>query len=306
MLPRPLILSGTSAEAATGGVRELAANISRSGRGRSARSLTMAVMSTSMNLDALEAALVRAETARSTLEAFTARYEGFGLEAAYDLGARLIARRVANGWRRAGFKIGFTNQRRWQQLGLDQPIWAPIYRETVHERRSFAVGHFVQPRIEPEIAFGFRSAVERGAGAADVAAAVSWVAPAFEIVECHFVDWAIRPADAVADAGVHAALVLGNRAPVSPEGAAALAEVEVELRADGKALARGSGRDVLGGPIEAVAWLLRSLPDGEMVRADDIVTTGTLTDALSVRPGQRWSVHFRGPIAVVDHEVRLT
>ena len=37
-----------------------------------------------------------------------------------------------------------------------------------------------------------------GASAGQIAEAVAWAAPVFEMVECHFHEWAIRPADAVA------------------------------------------------------------------------------------------------------------
>ena len=41
---------------------------------------------------------------------------------------------------------------------------------------------------------------------AELLAHVDWVAPGYEIVECHFPDRTFRTADAVADFGVHGAL----------------------------------------------------------------------------------------------------
>ena len=43
---------------------------------------------------------------------------------------------------------------------------------------------------------------------------------------------------------------------------------------------------LLGGPLDALGWLLRELPGGLYAR--EIVTTGTLTPALPIGPAQRW------------------
>ncbi len=257
-------------------------------------------------LDALDVALEAARVAGTTLPAFTAGPNGFTIEDGYQLGGRRFARRVRGGWERSGLKIGFTNQRRWKELGLDQPIWAPIYRETVFERGVLGIEEFVQPRIEPEIVFGFGSPLEAGAGAAAIAQAIAWVAPAFEIVECHFAGWAIQPADAIADAGLHAALVLGRRTSFSPEAATLLPGLRVTLMKDGEVVAQGSGSDVLGGPVLAVAWLLQALPAaGEAIRVGDVVTTGTLTEALPIAGGERWTMRLEGAPGIPGHELRL-
>lgn len=258
-----------------------------------------------LRLDALDASLEAARVARATLPAFSAGPDGFTIDEGYELGARRFARRVHSGWTRSGLKIGFTNQRRWKELGLDQPIWAPIYRQTVHERSALAVEEFVQPRIEPEIVFGFESPLATGAGAAAIARAIAWVAPAFEIVECHFADWAIRPADAIADAGLHAALMVGRRTSISSETAGALPGVKVTLMKDGHVVAQGSGSDVLGGPVLAVAWLLQALPAGETIRVGDVVTTGTLTEALPIARGERWTMRLEGAPGIPEHEILL-
>jgi len=92
-----------------------------------------------LRLEALDASLEAARAARTTLPAFSAGPGGFTIDEGYELGARRFARRVHSGWTRSGLKIGFTNQRRWKELGLDQPIWAPIYRQTLHERSAVAV-----------------------------------------------------------------------------------------------------------------------------------------------------------------------
>jgi len=47
-----------------------------------------------------------------------------------------------------------------------------------------------------------------------------------------------------------------------------------------------AGPSFPGGPLDALRWLLRERPGG--LRAGEIVTTGTLTPAAPVEPGQCW------------------
>ena len=59
--------------------------------------------------------------------------------------------------------------------------------------------------------------------------AIGWAAACFEIVQCHYPRWDLTPADAVADAGLHALLAIGRRVQMGPTDPTALAAVEVDL-----------------------------------------------------------------------------
>jgi 2-keto-4-pentenoate hydratase len=241
-------------------------------------------------------------TARS-LGATTASLRAITLRDGYEIGSALERERVAAGWRRVGWKLGFTNQALWAALGLDQPFWAPVYAETLASDRLEIVG-LVQPRIEPEIVLGVDRDVPAGSGFEEVAASIQWAAAGLEVVHCHFEAWNMSPAEAVADAGLHAALAIGPRQKITAAEAIALSACGAVLLRDGEAVAEGNGKDVLGGPLEALGWLLRGLPEG--LRAGDIVTTGTLTTAVPVKRGQRWTHRSSGPVALGTVELSFT
>jgi len=204
----------------------------------------------------------------------------------YQIGEALAKERLSGGWHRVGWKLGFTNQSQWAKLGLDQPFHAPVYSETLVARRIDFDG-LVQPRIEPEIVLGLAHDLEQGSELDAIAAAVGWVAVGLEVVHCHFAGWEMSPAEAIADAGLHAALAIGARQSLTVDEIAALPGYVCELKGHGKAVSRGYGRDVLGGPLQAVGWLLHTLADG--LRKGEIITTGTLTRAEPVIRGQRWT-----------------
>jgi 2-oxo-3-hexenedioate decarboxylase len=201
-------------------------------------------------------------------------------------------------------KLGFTNRAVWEAVGLTSPFWSPIYETTVTDRREVSLDPFVAPRIEPEIVLGFQGELSPRASATEICSAIGWAAPGFEIVQCHYPDWAMTPADAIADEGLHGVLVVGDRVP-GPFSPAALASTKVELMREHAVVARGSGADALGGPVDAIAWLLR-LPSIDGVRAGSIVTTGTLTPAQSVARGERWRSRCTGPSLSTHLEVAFS
>ena len=66
---------------------------------------------------------------------------------------------------------------------------------------------------------------------------------------------------------------------------------------------RGVGKNVLGGPLSAFKHFVRGMTayPGYALKAGDIVTTGTLTRALSIAPGERWSTRLEGiPLPGLD------
>jgi 2-oxo-3-hexenedioate decarboxylase len=245
------------------------------------------------------------EAARRGRYAITSRRgtrDAVSLDVAYELGQDLERERVSAGWRPAGWKLGFTNQALWSRLGLDRPIRARIYQETLCGA-DLDSAELVQPRIEPEIVVGFGADVPQMSDPEVIAAAVEWVAAGLEVVHCHFERWEMTPAEAVADAGVHAALAIGPRAAVKADAVRSLVVATCQLLLDGVVTATGSGADVLGGPLDALHWLLRGLPGG--LRAGEIVTTGTLTQAMPLQPGQRWEHSLSASIELERVQLRI-
>ncbi len=214
---------------------------------------------------------------------------------AYAIAERLRERRVAAGEHHAGYKLGFTNMVVWTANGLNAPLYAPIFRETIVELDQVHVGDMVAPRIEPELVF----ALSQGQ--------IAWYALGFELVQCHYADWQFAPTDALVDFGLHAQLVVGERRAFAPGIETALASFDVDLLCDARVVERGNAADVLGGPLRALLWLQEKLRDRGAPLADDaIVTTGSLTAAPFVGAGQCWTARVRGGIDLPDLTLQLS
>ncbi len=168
------------------------------------------------------------------------------------------------------------------------PIWGAVWDTTTHwldaAQAEVSLAGLVQPRIEPEIVFGFASAPRAGMTEGELAACIDWVAHGFEIVHTHFDAWKFQAADTVADFALHGRLCVGPRVGlknfVSP--GADLASLRVQLLCDDKVVDEGSGTNVLDGPLSALRiWVdaMLTQPHGWPINAGDVVTTGTITDA---------------------------
>lgn len=225
------------------------------------------------------------------------------LDDAYRVGAEIKRLRLSDGWRPAGWKVGFTNSEIWPRWGLDRPIIGPVYRETtfraVEPDLTVPMGTRAAPRLEVEVVFGFADE-QSGSGP-------QWVALAAELVDCHYAQWRLHPADAVADFGLHAGLIVGQPVPLTqdpgslPDPRRSLPEMVVALAGDGARLAEGNGSAVLGSPFNVLAELDRSLkpamaaysastqnpPPGT---AGYLVSTGTLTPLVEAHIGIRYEI----------------
>lgn len=256
------------------------------------------------DLDAIAREMKAAQDAALPLEPFSARYPGFGLEAAYAVAHRIHEMRMAEGARPVGRKIGFTNAAMWAIHGVREPVWAPVYDTTVEllagTAATCALGGLLEPRIEPEIVLHFRSAPALGGGPEGVLESIDWVAHGFEVVQSHFPEWRFAAPDTVVDRGLHARLFVGPRVPVEEIAIAparALAAFTLEISRDGKPVERGRGADVLGSPLAAIVHLVALLarqPFAKALAAGELVTTGTVTTAHPVQPGETWRSALRG------------
>src|SRR6266568_5420707 len=197
--------------------------------------------------------LITAYDSATMLPSIAATLPDFDVSAAYEVLNEIEKRRVAQGWRSVGRKIGFTNRTIWERYGVYQPMWASIWAHTVHQavagQARLSLDRLVQPRIEPEVVFKLRASVPAGADAHTVLDATEWIAPGFEIVQSHFPDWKFTAADCTAAFGLHGALVIGAPVMVTDANRAALAAAlptcAVTLSRGGTVIDRGIGANVL-------------------------------------------------------------
>jgi 2-keto-4-pentenoate hydratase len=234
-------------------------------------------------------------------------------EAGYKIAFDLHSSRVTQGWRSVGRKIGFTNRSIWPRYGVYQPIFGFVYDRTLIDapdnKATVPLAGLTQPRIEPEICFGLKKSPPRSNDPAEILGAIEWVAHSIEIVQCTLPGWQMKVGDSTAANGLHGALIVGRRIPVAgiEKLVEALPAFKVALIKGDAVIDRGAGANVLDSPLLALAHLVEVLSKQSafaQLSAGELVTTGTLTDAAPVAPGETWSTKFEGD-ALPGLEIRF-
>ena len=265
--------------------------------------------------DRIAEEIMAAWAARRQIAPFAARLPGFGLAQAYQVTAALRRIRQARGEQPVGRKIGFTNRTIWDEYQVYAPIWGDMYATTVQEtdgRATLDLSPYLEPRIEPEIAFGLARAPEPGMDEVALLACIGWVAHGFEIVHSMFPAWRFAAADTVAAFALHGAYRLGPRVSVANAPAegwlAALTRFEISLYRDGTLMDRGQAPNVLDGPLSALRHLNNLLAEDRHnppLAAGEIITTGTVTRAFPVASGESWRTELHG-LALPAMSIRFT
>jgi len=214
--------------------------------------------------------------------------------------AYLIQQRQVERWRRdghavKGFKVGLTSAAMQEQLGVYQPDYGVLRDDMFHDDGvPISAAPFLQPRIEPEIAFVLRHDL-RGPGVsfATAARAVEFAMPALEIIDSRIRDWRITIVDTIADNASSGGVVIGGR-PVAPSDID-LRLVGCVLSRNGVSVATGAGGAVLGHPLYSLVWLANTLGRrGVTIPAGSIVIPGSITASQPVRAGDMWTAEFAG------------
>ncbi len=249
----------------------------------------------------LGAALYAARRSGVPVEPLTDARPEMSMRDAYRVQRDLLARLLADGDRIVGYKLGLTSTPMQRMFGVDSPDFAPVLASHVQpDGAGVAAAGFIQPRAEAEIALVL------GAGLAgpdctalDVARAVAGAAAAIEIVDSRIAGWRIKLADTISDLASSGAVVLSSA--VSPVGGTALRLGGMVFTRDGEVVATGAGAAALGSPLQAAAWLARTLAGlGESLCAGQFIMTGALHAALDIAPGQcfRAEVDRLGPVTL--------
>jgi 2-keto-4-pentenoate hydratase len=246
----------------------------------------------------------RAEAARLLFEAYstgkpiqplTSTYDDLTLEDAYAIQLQQIEWFLGQGRTVKGHKVGLTSAAMQRLLGVDQPDYGHLLDDFFYlEHEPIPMDRFLQPRIEPEVAFVLRRPL-RGPGvtAHEALAAVDFVLPALEIVDSRVEDWKIGLFDTIADNASSGALVLGS----TPT---AIADVDLRLigavmTQNGHVVGTGAGGAVLGSPLRALVWLANTVGvRGVTLETGQVVLPGSVCAMVPVAPGDTVTATFFG------------
>lgn len=177
----------------------------------------------------------------------------------------------------AGYKIGLTTPIMQKLCGVDEPCYGAIFAcEVRHRRAELAAGDYCRLGVETEIAFQLGEDLPQGGAPGEIATAVESCMAAIELIEDLHYDYKRLDAAAMAAGNVwNAGVVLGT--PVTDWSTRDLARATARLSINGQEIGSGNGGDVMGHPLNALAWLADKLAAaGTPLRRGMIVMTGSM------------------------------
>src|SRR6516165_1297790 len=243
----------------------------------------------------IAAALLGAYDSGKPIDPPTERHPDLAADDAYEIQLLQVSRWTAAGARIAGHKVGLTSAAMQRQMGVHQPDYGHLLdRMFWLEYEPIPVSRFLQPRVEPEIAFVLNKPL-RGPGVtiADAVAAVGCVLPALELIDSRIRDWKIGLADTIADNDSSGGVVLGS-SPVALS-AVDLRLAGCNLHKNGELAGTGATGAVLGSPVKVLAWLANTVGTrGVELAAGQVILPGSVTASVPVGPGDTVTATFAG------------
>jgi 2-oxo-hept-3-ene-1,7-dioate hydratase len=226
--------------------------------------------------------------------AYDAAQAPASVAAAYQIQAAMIE---LAGLAQVGWKLGATTRVALDLLALDEAFAGPLFAPHCHRSGArIALQPAHSPGLETEFLVGLGADLPPRAApyvAEEVAAAVEFVAPAFEVIGCRFAGGlAGNGRLVIADGGGNAAIVQGE--PVRDWQRFDLGRHGVRLSLNGTEAAVGSSSALIfGDPIGAVAWFAsQPVLAGRGLRRGEIVMTGTCTGLLPLKAGDEAVADF--------------
>lgn len=222
-------------------------------------------------------------------------FSGITIEDSYAISTEVMKRRVAQGRKVIGHKVGLTSKAMQRSSMIDEPDFGYILDDQmIGDGAKVPHENYCKPRVEVELAFVLgKRLIGPGIGLTDVLRATEYVVPAIEIVDARIQD-PRKIVDTVADNGAAAGIAVGGR-PVGP--------MDVDLRWVGGIMYRnaeieetGLAAGVLGHPALGVAWLANKLGQlGTPLEPGHIVLAGSFTRVVFAQKGDTLHADF-GPL----------
>ena len=242
--------------------------------------------------------LYNADTQRHLIPQLSRSYEGIELADAYAIQQLWLDRRISEGARLVGRKIGLTSRAMQMASNFNEPDYGYLTDDMlIADGAQIEAARYLSPRIEVELAFVMGQDLSGpGCTMADVMRATEFITPAMELI-AYRTQVPRVIVDTIADNAAAGAIVMGGRM-VRP--------FDVDIRWVGATLSKngvieesGVSAAVMGHPAAGMAWLVNKLAlHGSGLKAGQIVLAGSFTRPVSVAAGDVIHADY-GPLGAV-------
>ncbi|PGZ97519.1 4-oxalocrotonate decarboxylase [Bacillus pseudomycoides] len=239
--------------------------------------------------------LLHAEREVREVVKVTDQYPELTVADAYVLQKKLVHRKIVEGSKRVGVKLGLTSKAKQQMMGINEAIYGYLVSDMLAlEWEPVKYDQFIHPKVEPEIAFLMGEDLQgTNITAEDVMKATKYVTPALEVIDSRYLNFKFTLPDVIADNCSSARFILGSKwvDPMQVD----LAKAGMVMSKNGEMTTVGTGAAVLGHPASAIAWAVNKLGmQNEGLKKGDIVLSGALSEAIAFQAGDSIIAQFDG------------
>ena len=250
--------------------------------------------------------LYDAELKRQQIEPITLTHPEMSMDDAYAVQSAWVQRKIQDGRKVVGYKIGLTSKAMQRVMKIDTPDYGVLLDDMIFpDGGEINVADFLDPQIEVELAFVLK---ERLFGdnvtLEQVMAATDYIIPAFELIAAR--SFRVHPQtgytrtvkDTISDNAANAGIIMGG-IKINPE--------EMDLRWAGAIVKRngeveqtGLAAAVLDHPANGICWIAkRFAPHGVALEPGQILLSGSFTAPIKVKAGDLVTAEY-GPLGDIS------
>ncbi len=248
--------------------------------------------------------LYTAEASRKAIDPITLTHPNMDMDDAYAIQKSWVDKKINNGRKVIGYKIGLTSRAMQDAMKIDTPDYGVLLDDMDFANgANITVADFIDPRIEVELAFVLKDRLFGDVSIDEVLDATDYVVPALELIAAR--SHRVHPDtgytrtvfDTISDNAANAGIITGGE-KFKPRDrdlrwCGALCYQNYVLEETG--LAAG----VLDHPANGIRWIAkRFAPHGIALEPGQILLAGSFTRPLKVKAGDKIRADY-GPIGEI-------
>lgn len=252
----------------------------------------MARLLSSKQVEVAAERLYHAELQRQQIQALTLSAPEMTMDDAYAIQDTWVQKKIANGARVSGYKIGLTSRAMQMAVNIDEPDYGVLLDEMFFANNGVvSAGDFLDPRVEVELGFVLKKRLfGENVSVEEVLDATDYIVPAVELIaaRCFRVDpdsgYTRTVFDTIADNAANAGVIAGDVriAPDEPD----LEWTGALLRRNETIEETGIAAGVLGHPAHGISWVCRRFARHSVaLQPGQFILSGSFTRPVAVRPG---------------------
>jgi 2-oxo-hept-3-ene-1,7-dioate hydratase len=236
--------------------------------------------------------LYSAEQNRTQIDPITLTHPDMSMDDAYKIQSTWVDRKVEDGRKVVGYKIGLTSKAMQRVMKIETPDYGVLLDDMVFENGcEIKTADFTDPQIEVELAFVLKERLfGEDVTPEQVMAATDYVIPAFELIAAR--SFRIHPdtgytrtvCDTISDNAANAGIIMGGNRVAPDE--VDLRRVGAIVKKNGEVEQTGLAAAVLDHPANGICWIARRFaPHGIALEPGQILLSGSFTAPVKVAAG---------------------